>query len=51
MLLYGGFLEVKNFEMADLVLMSYFLGLEVTQNVTRIFLSQEKYVKHLLEKF
>ncbi|KAF2307027.1 hypothetical protein GH714_024228 [Hevea brasiliensis] len=37
--------------MTDLGLMSYFLGLQVTQNGAGIFLSQEKYVTDLLMKF
>ena len=41
---------VHEFEMTDLGLMSYFLGLEVKQCNEQIFLSQEKYVKDLLER-
>ena len=37
------------FEMKDLGLMHYFLGLEVWQNPGEIFLSQGKYIVKLLE--
>ncbi|KAG7599301.1 Integrase catalytic core [Arabidopsis suecica] len=44
--------EMKNeFEMTDLGELSYFLGMEVTQNEEGIFLSQENYAKKLLKKF
>eukprot|EP00253_Pinus_taeda_P030216 PITA_30216 len=39
------------FEMKDLGLMHYFLGLEVWQKPREIFLSQEKYVVKILERF
>ena len=39
------------FEMKDLGLMQYFLGLEVWQKLGDIFLSQGKYVVKLLERF
>ncbi|XP_058004738.1 retrovirus-related Pol polyprotein from transposon RE1 isoform X1 [Hevea brasiliensis] len=42
---------VAEFEMTDLGLMSYFLGLEVKQCDAEIFISQEKYVNDLLKKF
>ncbi|XP_061376199.1 uncharacterized mitochondrial protein AtMg00810-like [Gastrolobium bilobum] len=41
----------KEFEMTDLGLMRYFLGLEVRQDKSGIFVSQEAYAKGLLEKF
>lgn len=42
---------VSEFEMKDLGLMHYFLGLEVWQKPEEIFLSQGKYVVKLLERF
>eukprot|EP00253_Pinus_taeda_P035004 PITA_35004 len=41
----------SEFEMKDLALMHYFLGLEVWQNPGEIFLSQGKYVVKILERF
>ena len=41
----------KEFEMTDLGLMKYFLGLEVQQEETGIFILQEKYVKDILKRF
>ncbi|GKU96667.1 hypothetical protein SLEP1_g9878 [Rubroshorea leprosula] len=41
---------VNEFDMTDLGLMRYFLGLEVVQNGEGIFISQEKYGKDLLKK-
>ena len=41
----------SEFEMKDLGLMQYFLGLEVWQRFGEIFLSQRKYVVKLLERF
>lgn len=41
---------INDFEMTDLGLMSYFIGLEVKQHDGN-FISQEKYVNGLLEKF
>ena len=38
------------FEMKDLGLMHYFLGLQVWQNLGEIFLSQGKYIVKLLER-
>lgn len=42
---------VTEFDMTDLGLMSYFLGLEVSQGKAGIFFSQQKYVNDLLTKF
>ncbi|XP_047326610.1 uncharacterized mitochondrial protein AtMg00810-like [Impatiens glandulifera] len=42
---------MKEFEMTDLGLMKYFLGIQVKQSPGRIFLSQEKYIEDLLKKF
>eukprot|EP00253_Pinus_taeda_P036255 PITA_36255 len=41
----------SEFEMNDLGLMHYFLGLEVWQKLGEIFLSQGKYVVKILERF
>eukprot|EP00253_Pinus_taeda_P011368 PITA_11368 len=41
----------SKFEMKDLGLMHYFLGLEVWQKLGEIFLSQGKYVVKILERF
>ena len=41
----------SKFEMKDLGLMNYFLGLEVWQRPGEIFLSQGKYIVKLLERF
>lgn len=41
----------REFEMSDLGLLNYFLGMEIVQNQEGIFLSQECYAKRLLEKF
>jgi len=42
---------VKEFEMTDLGLMAYFLGLEVKQCSDGIFISQTKYATKVLKKF
>ncbi|KAK6160608.1 hypothetical protein DH2020_003989 [Rehmannia glutinosa] len=42
---------MSKFEMTDLGMMRYFLGIQVVQGKGRIFLSQEKYIKNLLERF
>ena len=41
----------KEFEMKDLGLMHYFLGLEVWQSSEGIFLNQGKYVVEILKRF
>ena len=41
----------EEFEMTDLGLMKYFLGIQVKQSKGEIFLSQERYVDGLLKKF
>jgi hypothetical protein len=41
----------SEFEMKDLVLMHYFLGLEVWQSPERIFLNQGKYPGEILKRF
>ncbi|RVX14481.1 Retrovirus-related Pol polyprotein from transposon RE1 [Vitis vinifera] len=42
---------LKVFEMTNLGLMSYFLGMEVKQNHDGVFISQKKYAKEILNKF
>lgn len=42
---------LKKFEMTDLGLMTYFLGLELKQQTSEIFISQEKYANKILKKF
>jgi hypothetical protein len=42
---------MKEFEMPDLGLMRYFLGIQAKQFPGKIFISQEKYVADLLTKF
>ena len=37
--------------MTDLGLLHYFLGIEITQSTSRIFLSQPKYAFDLLSRF
>lgn len=41
----------REFEMTDIGLMSYYLGIEVKQDEDEIFISQEAYAKKVLEKF
>jgi len=41
----------KGFEMTDLGYVHYYLGIEVTQHLKFIFLSQKKYIEDLLKKF
>jgi len=42
---------MKEFEMTDLSLMSYFLGIEVIQGDNGIFIHQRKFVAEFLKKF
>lgn len=42
---------MKEFDMSDLGLMHYFLGIEVIQLGVGIFISQKKYVSDVLERF
>ena len=42
---------LRKFEMTDMGLLHYFLGLEVKQGVDGIFLSQRKFAEDLLKKF
>ena len=41
----------SEFEMKDLDMMHYFLGMEVWQNANGIYLGQEKYVVGILNRF
>ena len=41
----------EEFEMTDMSLLRYFLGIEVEQNGNEIFISQAKYVNEVLERF
>jgi len=41
----------KEFEMTDMGLMRYFLGLEVDQSDQGIFIYQHKYDVHILTRF
>eukprot|EP00253_Pinus_taeda_P027478 PITA_27478 len=41
----------KSFEMTDLGYVHYYLGIEVTQHLKSIFLSQKKYIGDLLNRF
>ncbi|KAE8657590.1 hypothetical protein F3Y22_tig00116989pilonHSYRG00496 [Hibiscus syriacus] len=42
---------MKEFEMIDMGLMAYYLGIEVKQQNDGIFISQESYAKEILKKF
>ncbi|KAK0577924.1 hypothetical protein LWI29_002417 [Acer saccharum] len=42
---------IREFEMTDIGLMSYYLGIKVKQREKDIFISQERYAKEALEKF
>jgi hypothetical protein len=42
---------IKEFEMSDIGLMSYYLGIEVRQKEDGIFISQQRYAKEMLKKF
>jgi len=41
----------REFEMTDIGLMAYFLGIEVKQVYDGIFISKERYAKGILKKF
>lgn len=41
----------KEFEMTDLGLLNYFVGMEINQTHEDIFVCQEKFAKNLLKKF
>ena len=42
---------MKTFEMTDLGLLHYFLGLEIKQGEDGVFISQKKYAEDLLKRF
>jgi hypothetical protein len=42
---------MQAFEMTDIGLMTYFLGMEIKQNKNEIFIYQKKYAKEILKKF
>ena len=42
---------MQAFEMTDLGLMSYFLGMEIKQGQDEVFIYQKKYAKEILKKF
>ena len=42
---------MTEFDMSDLCLMHYFLGIEVKQSCSKIFISQKKYVQETLRRF
>jgi hypothetical protein len=42
---------IKDFEMKDIDLMSYYLGIEIKQGKDRIFVNQEKFAREILKKF
>ena len=41
----------KEFDMTDIGLTSYYLGIKVKQKEDEIFISQESYIKEILKKF
>lgn len=42
---------MRTFEMSDLGLMHYFLGIEINQEENGIFICQKKYIENLLKKY
>jgi hypothetical protein len=50
--MFGDFKQVmiKEFEMTDIGLMSYYLWIEIKQGKDRIFMNQEKFVREILKK-
>lgn len=42
---------IKEFDMTDLGLMGYFLGIEVVQSSTGVFISQKRYILEILDRF
>ena len=42
---------MTEFDMSDLGLMHYLLGIEVKQSSIEIFISQKKYIKETLQSF
>ena len=42
---------IKEFEMTNISLMTYYLGIKIKQGVQKIFTSQEKFEKEIPKKF
>jgi hypothetical protein len=42
---------IEVFEMTDLGLMTFFLGMEIMQVEHEVFICQQKYAKEILKKF
>ncbi|XP_061951878.1 uncharacterized mitochondrial protein AtMg00810-like [Populus nigra] len=42
---------IKEFEIMNIALMSYYLGIEIKQGEDEIFVNQEKFAKKILKKF
>jgi hypothetical protein len=42
---------IKEFEMMDIGLMTYYLGIEIKQEEYGIFVNQEKFIKEILKNF
>ena len=42
---------MKKYEMSDMRLLHYFLGIEVYQEENGVFICQKRYVEHILKKF
>jgi len=42
---------IKEFEMTDIGLMTYYLGIKIKQGEDEIFVNQEKFVREVLKKF
>ncbi len=51
--MFGSFKKsmMAEFEMSDLGMMHYFLGIEVVRSSSGIFISQKKYVRGILDRF
>jgi len=51
--MFGDFKQtmIKEFEMMDIGLMSYYLRIEIKQGEDGIFVNQEKFARKILKKF
>jgi hypothetical protein len=51
--MFGDFKQtmIKEFEMMDIGLMSYYLRIEIKQGEDGIFMNQEKFARKILKKF
>ena len=51
--MFGDFKQamIKEFEMMDIGLISYYLGIEIKQGEDRIFMNKEKFAREILNKF